>query len=98
MKSRDFCYWLQGWFEINNPKSASGEVLDVIQKHLNLVFKHEIDPNMGNEAHQNELNNIHNIFPTTEEQAVAKWGPKPSPKHIFNMHGWYNPAHGKPRC
>ena len=33
-------------------------------KHLNLVFKHEIDPSMGGEAHQNELNKIHNPFPS----------------------------------
>ena len=44
MNSIDFCYWLQGYFEIN------GEITDikqdqaqVIQNHLNLVFKHEID-------------------------------------------------------
>ena len=67
MTSRDFAYWLQGWFELNETidhrEGASKETLDVIKKHLNLVFKHEIDPSMGNEEHQNELNEIHNKPP-----------------------------------
>lgn len=59
MKAESFCYWLQGWFELNNPKSASGEVLEIIQNHLNMVFKHDIDPKMGDEKHQQELTSLH---------------------------------------
>lgn len=36
------------------------EQVEVIQKHLALVFKHEIDPSMGNQEHQGKLNEIHN--------------------------------------
>lgn len=36
------------------------EQVDVIKTHLDLVFKHEIDPSMGDENHQNLLNQIHN--------------------------------------
>ena len=32
----------------------------MIKKHLALVFKHEIDPSMGDDKHQEELNSIHN--------------------------------------
>ena len=50
MKSRDFCFWLQGWFELNGTidprEGATPETLQVIQNHLKLVFKHEIDPSM----------------------------------------------------
>jgi hypothetical protein len=64
MQSRDFCYWLQGYFEISNtlPQQAqlTKEQVQLIQKHLNLVFEHEIDPSMGGKEHQDELNNIHN--------------------------------------
>lgn len=60
MTSRDFCYWLQGYFEVAQPEEISDKELDQIKKHLNLVFKHEIDPSMGNAQHQNELNQIHN--------------------------------------
>ena len=100
MTSRDFAYWLQGFFEVSNAETITKEQTTMIKKHLNLVFKHEIDPSMGDEKHQQELNAIHNqfSFPKTEEEAVVKWGKKPSPKHKFNMHGWYDPAEGIPRC
>jgi hypothetical protein len=60
MTSRDFAYWLQGYFEIAEPKQISEKETNMIKKHLALVFKHEIDPSMGDEEHQNELNHIHN--------------------------------------
>lgn len=70
MKSRDFVYWLQGYFEIHAPQptkkspvALSHAQVTVIKKHLAMVFKHEIDPSAGDEAHQNELNEIHNAFP-----------------------------------
>lgn len=59
MTSRDFCYWLQGYFEVSEPKNISEKETVMIKKHLALVFKHEIDPSMGNEKHQHELDNIH---------------------------------------
>ncbi len=59
MTSRDFVYWLQGYFEIAKPSTISEEQTVLIQKHLNLVFKHEIDPSMGNAEHQKDLNDIH---------------------------------------
>jgi uncharacterized protein YfkK (UPF0435 family) len=105
MTSRDFAYWLQGYFELTNPIEINEKETELIKRHLNLVFKHEIDPSMGDEKHQSELNKIHNQqtqknnkFPTTEEEAVARWGAKPSPEHVFNLHGWYDPKHGIPRC
>lgn len=65
MTSRDLCYWLQGFFELS--KAGGGKVgsdlavdkLDMIEKHLALVFRHEIDPSMGDSKHQQELNDIH---------------------------------------
>lgn len=59
MRSRDFCYWLQGYFEISQNTGLSKDQVECIKKHLNLVFKHEIDPEMGDEEHQNKLNQIH---------------------------------------
>ncbi len=43
MKTRDFCYWLQGYFEISKNKELNEEELKIIKNHLNLVFKHDID-------------------------------------------------------
>lgn len=50
MTSRDFCFWLQGFFEINNVdknkaiESLSPQQVAMIENHLALVFRHEISP------------------------------------------------------
>lgn len=64
MTSRDFAFWLQGFLELQsvsipNPALAPKQV-ECIQKHLALVFKHEIDPSYGPD--QTELNKIHGGF------------------------------------
>jgi hypothetical protein len=99
MNSRDFAFWLQGFFELADPHTMGSTETEMIKRHLALVFVHDTDPSMGPKEQQDKLNAIHsNKFPTTEEEAVAKWGPKPSPAHKFNMHGWYDPKEGVPRC
>lgn len=68
MTSRDFCYWLQGYFEIlgvdknkeNVGQSLSIEQTNCIKNHLAMVFKHEIDPSFGDKKKQEVLNQIHN--------------------------------------
>jgi hypothetical protein len=57
--SRDFCYWLQGFFEVAEPDQLDKQQTASIRKHLALVFKHEIDPSHGPPEHQAELNKIH---------------------------------------
>ena len=44
MNSIDFCFWLQGCFELNDNKELTETQVTAIKNHLNLVFKHEIDP------------------------------------------------------
>lgn len=44
MNTIDFCFWLQGYFEISGETEINKEQAQVIKEHLNLVFKHEIDP------------------------------------------------------
>jgi hypothetical protein len=60
MTARDFCYWLQGFFEVTggNPKLTS-EQAETIQRHLSLVFAHDIDPKAGGPAVQKKLNDLH---------------------------------------
>ena len=72
MTSRDFAFWLQGFFEVANPSTIGSKETDMIKKHLNLVFKHEIDPSMGDTEHQVELNQIHSpqLFPMRDEDGV----------------------------
>lgn len=63
MKSTEFCYWLQGYFELHGPIGAEGlskRQVDLIQNHLALVFRHDIDPQAGPPAYQQELLDIHN--------------------------------------
>jgi len=57
MTSRDFCYWLQGFFELEGPYQIEHEAVELIQKHLNMVFEHEIDPSFGEDS--GKLTEIH---------------------------------------
>ena len=59
MKSRDFCFWLQGFFELSDDQAISATKAKMIQDHLALVFAHEIDPSMGDATEQGKLNFIH---------------------------------------
>jgi hypothetical protein len=67
VQSRDFCYWLQGFFELHpDIKRLNSEQIDLIKKHLHLVFTHEIDPSFkspdpkkSDEQHMEELRKIH---------------------------------------
>ncbi len=60
MTSRDFCYWLQGYFELSkSPEGLSCAQAECIKRHLAMVFVHEIDPSMGGHDVQAALNKIH---------------------------------------
>lgn len=61
MTSRDFAYWLQGFFEISGTDALTmnAEQVSMVKRHLNLVFTHEIDPSFGGKEKQDELNKIH---------------------------------------
>jgi len=67
MTSRDFCFWLQGCFELAAASSTPGEIYldktqtECVRRHLALVFKHEIDPAIG--GNQKELQAIHDGEP-----------------------------------
>jgi hypothetical protein len=41
MRARDFCYWLQGFFELGGGDAApfTAEQADVVRQHLRLVFE-----------------------------------------------------------
>jgi hypothetical protein len=64
MKATEFCYWLQGFFELNQAaeeytNSLTSEQSEIIQRYLALVFSHDIDPQAGPQKHQTMLNSIH---------------------------------------
>ena len=58
MKSTEFCYWLQGLFELSDVKNLDEKQTSLIKKHLDLVFFHEIDKSYPEEQ-QLILNHIH---------------------------------------
>lgn len=41
MNERDFCYWLQGLFELQDPDFLNEKTTKIIKDHLALVFKKE---------------------------------------------------------
>lgn len=69
MTSRDFCYWLQGYFEVKEgettvptDKFLTHQQVVMIRNHLAMVFKHEIDPSYKPQKiidHQQELLSAH---------------------------------------
>jgi hypothetical protein len=93
MTSRDFCYWLQGYFELGkSPEGLSCAQVEAIKKHLALVFVHEIDPSAGPPEHQAKLDAIH--APTTDEIADLK----KQIEDLKNRPPSYSPFGPKMRC
>ena len=82
MKPRDFCYWLQGHLEIDAPNGVSElsrEQVQVIQDHLDLVFK-KVTPDRKKVAEPISREDVAEQFKT------PKWdflNPKPHAPHIF---------------
>lgn len=82
MKATEFCYWLQGYFELmneahvgNRNNTLSPDQVASIQRHLALVFKHEIDPSYP-EAQQQKLNEIHqHPWPDLNQSATIPANP-----------------------
>ena len=43
METRDFCYWLQGFFELNDQEALTKEQVQKIRNRLDSCFYHEAD-------------------------------------------------------
>lgn len=74
MKSVEFCYWLQGMFELSNPTTLDAAQTDLIKRHLAMVFHHEIDPSYGAQQVQHALNSLHGK-PPAEKVQIGGQGP-----------------------
>lgn len=96
MSSRDFAYWLQGFFEINSAKQGGYEItdaqIDVIRNHLNLVFKHEIDPSLNEGKTKEEVQELQDVhdgpLPKKDQNAVDWLKNKFKPSHINKPNSW----------
>jgi len=58
MKAVEFCYWLQGVFEVADLQYLDEKQTEIVKRHLNMVFVHDIDPSYP-ESQQVQLNEIH---------------------------------------
>jgi hypothetical protein len=77
MKSVEFCYWLQGLFELGDTTGGiSSEKTDLIKRHLAMVFHHEIDPSYGQQQVQDALNKLHQtgLLPDTPATMSGQFG------------------------
>ena len=61
MTAENFCYFLQGFLELSDHKTITPQQLKMIKGHLQLAFRDDIDPSMGDKEHQEKLNEIHNF-------------------------------------
>lgn len=44
MNERDFCYWIRGFFELSNTDYLDKHQVELIKKHLELVFENKTQP------------------------------------------------------
>jgi len=76
MTSRDFCFWLQGLYELGEPKTLDENQTELIRRHLELVFVHEIDPSHSDDPDvQQELQDIHDGV-----EEIKNTKPRPGPR------------------
>ena len=61
MTSKDFVYWMQGFFELSDGNTPLTEKqVETIKNHLKLVFLHEIDPSYSDDPTVQQIfQNIH---------------------------------------
>lgn len=72
MKSTEFAYWLQGFFELSETNSLSERQTEMIKNHLKLVFIHEIDPSYSDDPKvQEKLQSVHDGAPMTGKPAFS---------------------------
>lgn len=71
MKSVEFCYWLQGLFELGNPKQLNEHQTDLIKRHLAMVFTHEIDPSYPS----SQLDKLNEQHGSTHVAKIGGTGP-----------------------
>jgi hypothetical protein len=47
MRSTEFAYWLQGFFELSETNEITPRQVEIIKNHLKLVFYYDIDKSYG---------------------------------------------------
>lgn len=68
MTAENFCYWLQGLFELSQPVNLDEGQTRLVKQHLEMVFLHAIDPSLGTPEHRAELQKIHDGLMEVKKQ------------------------------
>jgi hypothetical protein len=79
MNSQEFCYWLQGFFEMTDAKEITPEQVDMIKRHLSLVFVNVTRPSVeekGKEKKGKKRGKKGDVASTAE---IAEWLSKIDP-------------------
>lgn len=75
MKAVEFCYWLQGYFEIHGTSAPCLDTkqTETVRNHLAMVFIHDIDPSYP-QGQQEALNQAHidPVTPSAIKDALIK--------------------------
>ena len=76
MTAEQFTYWLQGYFEINDPERISPMETKIIKDHLALVFKKETPVRTVVVPNKTEIitNPFEKGYPTTNPYTVTCTG------------------------
>ena len=64
MEYQNFCYWLQGFFEVGDPRTLDEKQVEIIKDHLQLVFNKETPDRSGGGYNTNHFINMpfeHNV-------------------------------------
>lgn len=93
MTSRDFVYWLQGFFELSDvtpdsfviDQSLTTTQIKAIKRHLAMVFAHEIDPGFGDSKKQELLTKIHQGSMSVPSTSGYVQGPLPPATSIDDV-------------
>lgn len=74
MTSRDFVYFLQGFFELSDSTTLTEKQTEIIKNHVKLVFYHEIDPAFSSDPKvQEEMQLIHDGKANTTPMPVRNF-------------------------
>ena len=85
MEAKSFVYWLQGYFEISGSNILDVGQVEIIKNHLNLVFKHEIDPSLNEGKSKVEVQELQDVHdgevkkPTPPPSQIIREGEDPKP-------------------
>jgi len=59
VKASEFCYWLQGFFELTGEGRLTPPQVEMVRNHLAMVFIHDLDPKAGPPSVQQQLQSVH---------------------------------------